>query len=238
MKNKLLFLVLILFSLVGMAKNCDSDNASVVNLQLQDEQWVTTTTAEVVIGIDATLDKSGLFQARENILKNLNQLVKTDWHLTEFSQTANESGLEQLHITATARIAEVGLNGLRDQAKILSKPGLAFSVVAINFVPSLTELETAKATLRSELYSAVQDEVVRLNKIAHDRNYTIRSITFSEGVPPPPVPVNAYMAMGDGAIKSKNMAAVVAVSSKIQMTAVVELATTKLSDNEKVTAKN
>jgi len=223
MKNKLLFLVLMLCSLLSFAKD---DTGSSVVLQLQNEQWVTTNTAEVIIGIDATLDKLGLLQARDNVLKNLTTLAKADWHLTEFNQMQNESGLEQLHIVATARVAETLLAGLRDQAKVMSKPGLAFHVLAINFTPSLSEIESAKANLRSDLYAATEDEVVRLNKVYRDQKYVIHSINFSDAQPPMPMmAMNSLAVMGDGAGKTKSVATVLAVSTKIQMMATVELAT-------------
>lgn len=229
MKNKMLFLVLMLFSLVAFAKD---DAGSSVVLQLQNEQWVTTNTAEVIIGIDATLDKLGLLQARDNVLKNLTLLAKADWHLTEFNQIQNESGLEQLHIVANARVSEALLAGLRDQAKVMSKPGLAFHVLAINFTPSLGEIESAKANLRSDLYAAVQDEVVRLNKVYHDQKYIIHSINFSDAQPPMPMmAMNSLAVMGDAADKTKSAATILAVSTKIQMSATVELATNSAPEN-------
>lgn len=223
MKSKLLFLILIFFSLVSIAQTDATTNASII-LQLQNEQWVTTNTAEVVIGIDATLDKLGLLQARDDILKKLATLAKADWHLTDFNQMQNESGLEQLHVAATARVPEALLTNLRDQAKTLSKPGLTFHVLAINFSPSLAEMENAKAILRSELYTIAQDEVIRLNKVSHDQKYIIHSINFAEAQPLPPVPMNSYIALaGDSNVKTKSAATVLAVSTKIQMTATVEL---------------
>jgi len=230
MKKFFLCMVLGLFPLVIFAKDINLADNSTVTLQLQDEQWVTTNTAEVIVGIDATLDKLGLLQAREEVLKNLTQLAKTDWHLTEFSQMPNESGLEQLHISAQARIPEASLAGLRDQAKALSKPGLTFRILAINFVPSLTEIENAKALLRTAFYIAAQDEVARLNKAYPKQTYTIHSINFNDG--PPPVPMNAYVALaGDGMSKPKSAATVLAVSTKIQMTANVELTANNTIDN-------
>lgn len=228
MKSKVLFLILLLFSLVGIAKDDATINASVI-LQLQNEQWVTTNTAEVVIGIDATLDKLGLLQARDDILKNLTTLAKTDWHLTDFNQMQNESGLEQLHVAATARVPEALLTNLRDQAKTMSKPGLTLHVLAINFSPSLAEMESAKAALRSELYTLAQDEVTRLNQVSHDQKYVIHSINFAEAQPLPPAPMNSYIALaGDGGVKAKSAATILAVSAKIQMTATVELTTTSI----------
>ena len=224
MKNKMLFLFLMLFSLAVVAKGYLSTTDGGVVLQLQSEQWVTTNTAEVIIGIDATLDKLGLLQARDSVLKNLSTLAKVDWHLTEFSQFPNESGLEQLHIAATARIPEAMLTSLRDQAKAISKPGLAFHVSAINFTPSLAEIENTKASLRSELYAAAQDEAARLNKVYHDQKYVVHSINFAEVQPPmPPMAMNSLVALGDSSSKTKSAATVLAVSAKIQMTATVEL---------------
>lgn len=223
MRIKILFLFLMLFSLLSFAKD---DTSNSVVLQLQSEQWVTTNTAEVIIGIDATLDKLGLLQVRDNVLKNLTALAKADWHLTDFNQMQNESGLEQLHIVANARVPEALLSGLRDQAKVMSKPGLAFHVLAINFTPSLGEIESAKANLRSDLYTAAQDEVVRLNKVYHDQKYVIHSINFSDAQPPMPMmAMNSLVGMGDGASKIKSAATILAVSTKIQMMATIELAT-------------
>src|SRR3954471_20366242 len=71
-----------------------------VMYQASSEAWVSTKTAEVVVSINATLDENQLSKAHSDILNKLNNIAKSDWHITQFNRSPNESGLEQLQILA------------------------------------------------------------------------------------------------------------------------------------------
>jgi len=239
MKNHLFLpLLIIAFSASVGAKTentTDIINPSIVELQLQAEQWVKTNTALVTISADITLDKNNSFlQTREQLLQKLNNLAeKTTWNITAFNTFQSDSGLEQIHVEAQARLQETILGTLREKTKSLSKPGLTLRVVSTDFTPSLDELEIAKANLRSVIYNEAKQETDRINKIYPEQNYLLHSITF-QPTQPMPIPFNAMLAratadgVGAGAAGGsyKNTAAdtsILAVSTKMQLTATVDL---------------
>jgi len=227
--KKILFIVLTVICLDVTAfadqKFLDTHN---ITFQLQTEQWATTSAALVTVSVDATLDKLGLAEARQQLLAKLNELTnKVDWHITVFSRNQNDSGLEQLHVEAQARIPEYNLVNLRDKAKNISKPGLNFKIVNFDFTPSLAEMENIKSSLRSKLYQDAKDEIVRVNKVFPEQPYYLHTIDF-QAMDPQPLPfanVALYSGSGGGAPGRVDKAPMLAVSSKLQMFANVNLAT-------------
>lgn len=226
-KNILAFFVMIIcISIPAFGSEMVEPNR--VNFQLQSEQWVSTTTAEVTVVVDATLDKFGLSQARTQILAKLAALAKdADWHITVFDRMQNQSGLEQLRVEAQTRLPEKDLSNLRDKAKEISKPGLTFSIQNISFTPSLNEFEKARTDLRSLIYAEAQTEVARLNKAFPNQNYSVHAVNFQEGMVIQPVNSRMqFAAMAGGApapYANKTEMLPLTVSTKIQMVAVVEL---------------
>lgn len=217
-------------------------NLNMVQMQLQAEEWVNTQSAEVSVFIDGTLDKTNALQMRDQIKAKLSQLANVEWHLTQFEINKNESGLEQLHIEALARVPENFVIGLRDKAKDLSKPGATFKIMRMDFTPTLAEIENSRGNLRSKLYTAVREEVARINKFYPEQKYILQSINFQEvgGGVPMPYAANKMMTMAAGAPRSAvvDTTTNLAVSNKMQMTALVVLTTNpEPSPEEKKIAK-
>lgn len=210
----------------------DITTPSVVEFQLQKEQWVKTNTALVTISADVTLDKANSFiQTREQLLTKFATLAENiTWNITTFNTSQSDSGLEQMHVEAQARLAENTLGNLREKTKELSKPGLTLRLVSIDFSPSAEELETAKANLRSVIYTEAKQEITRINKIYPEQNYILHSITFQPTAPTPiPLALNVMASrVADSTFGSANKnaptdTAVLAVSTKMQLTATVDL---------------
>lgn len=227
-KNIVVFLIMLMW--VSASAFGAETEPNRVTFQLQTEKWVLTDTAEVTVGISATLDKMGLSQARTQILEKLAILSKdADWHIIAFDRSQNQSGLEQLQAEAQARLPEKSLSDLRDKAKEISKPGLAFDIQNIVFVPSLADFEKARIDLRSMIYADAQAEVDKLNKAFPNQKYSVHSISFrDEGMPMPVINRPVYAAfVGGGAGAAVNKASApeqsLTVSNKIQTTAMVTL---------------
>lgn len=208
-------------------------NSSNVMMQLQAEDWVTTQSADVTVMIDAALDKAGAIEMRNQINTKLSSLVNVPWHITYFDTSKNAAGLDELHVEATARVPENFITGLHDKAKDLSKPGITFGVSRIDFTPSLAEFENMRGMLRAKLYIAAKDEVARINKAYPEQKYHLQSISFQDSSVMPPMPYatnmvkaagipRAALAVAKGTV-ADNASAVLAVSTKIQMTATVTL---------------
>lgn len=222
--------------------NISSDffNAGNIELQLQAEEWVNTNAALVTISADATLDKNNDFmQTRAQLLQKFSELAGNNngsitWNITTFNTSQSDSGLEQIHVEAQARLSENKLLTLRTKTKEMSKPGLTLRLLSIDFSPSLDELEKAKAQLRAVIYNEAKSEAARINKVYPEQKYVLRSISFQPTATPPiPLAINAMAmtsqnaVMGDargaeGGGKAGEKTAVLAVSTKMQVTAIAE----------------
>lgn len=195
-----------------------------ISLQLSAEQWATSNTAKVMVGINATLNNDQLGTIQSQIMNNLQKIANNvDWHITEFSRSKNQSGLEQLYVQAEARIPESGLVNLRKNATTVSKPGATYSIAAIDFSPSSVEIENVKASLRQEIYNEAQAELQRLNKIYPDEKFHLHTINFINPEPVP-MPQMRTMLIAETNGNAASAPAAMVVSNKIKLTANVVLA--------------
>ena len=237
MKNLIRILFLIAAFIISFAVYAESKEFFVPNqiaFEVQGEKWVVTKTAEVTISADAILDKTSSAAMREEIIKKLAAIGSNiSWNTTVFNISQNDSGLDQLHVEAQARLGEDLLAGLNAKIKDMTRPGLTFRVVNISFSPSLSEVEAAKAELRSRLYQEALSEVSRINSIYKDKKYSVHAITINSLENPPIYPIamasfaSALAPRIDGAGMNKmkvNSVPMVSVSTKIQMSANVILA--------------
>lgn len=123
--------------------------------QVSAEQWVKTSSAEVIIAINATAKQQGLAAVRQQMMTRLNRIAKADWHITSFNRSQDSSGLERITVQAEARLPENQLANLRSAAQAVSQPGANYQVSRINFKPTLAEVEQARASVRNTLYQQI-----------------------------------------------------------------------------------
>lgn len=192
-----------------------------VNYQTSAEGWVVSQTAEVTINISASLTEQQLAKAHSEILDKLNNLVKADWHITQFNRNPNQSGLEQLQVEASARLPEEALVNIRSQAKKISKEGETFSVGNIDFTPTLADSIAEREILRQQIYTQIQRELVTLNKMYPSQRYVVHDINFSESSTPQPQ-IRAMMATAGQPAVAEN--APLTVQNKLTLSAYVSLA--------------
>ena len=175
-----------------------------VAFDLSAEGWATTTTARVTVNVDAAGAGSTSGTMRDDMQKAVNNLVKTEWRLINFSRSQDQTGLERWNASFEARVPENQLGGIHDTAKKLGKAGLQLTIADIAFDPTLAEIETVKAKLRADLYKQIGDQLAALNTAFPGRQYRVGAINFnSMGMPPmmPPRPMmmKATMAVAGGA---------------------------------------
>jgi len=165
-----------------------------VTLQLNADQWVTTKTALVTIGVNVSVSDNDLGKTQSTIMDKLNQLAsKAEWHIISFDRSQDQSGLEKIQVSATARLPEPELAGLRDKAKAISKPGETFTLDNVQFTPSDEELRDANTALRNRIYSQAKAEVDQLNKQYSDQKYYVHQINFIGDVVVEPLAQNKVM---------------------------------------------
>lgn len=198
-----------------------------IHYQTSVEQWVTTKTALVTIGVDASLNQTGMDNMQQQVSDSLKSLASDiNWQMTDYERTQDASGLERVHIEEQARLTADQLTNLRTKTDTLSKPGIKYSIIDIQFTPSLAEIQVAQDNLRSQLYSKVKQEIELLNK-NYDQTFYVHDLEFSPGDASPPQP----MAQNNGNYKMVQMAAVpsssqATMSQRMVMSVDVVLAST------------
>lgn len=199
---------------------------NVVQLTLAKEQWAKTTTARVVVNLSAALQSSGLSDTHKTLYSKLGHISdKGEWHITSFNRYKDASGLEKVNAQAEARLPESELPGLRDRAKKVSRPGETFTIGTIDFTPSLADVQRTRADVRQHIYEQANEELARINKAYGSAGkYFIHSVNFSENqpVPQPMLMKNRMMTVTAEASASADAALV--ISDKVQMRAVVVIA--------------
>ncbi|MDP9127260.1 MAG: hypothetical protein M3N08_03225, partial [Pseudomonadota bacterium] len=175
-----------------------------VTLDLSAEDWVTTQTARVAINVEAAVTDKTAGVMRADMIKAVNDLVKTDWRLTEFNRVQDQTGLERWSAIYEARVPEAQLNGLGEAVKKSSKAGMQLSIGDIDFTPTLAEMESTRAALRSQIYKQANDQLGVLNAAIPGRGFRIAFINLTgESSPPMPQP----MMMRQGRVMSSAMVA-------------------------------
>lgn len=196
-------LAFLLITPLAYADDIKPDDSVVINLAAED--WVTTKTARVVVGVEAAVTAQTTGTARADMQKAVNDLAKGDWRLTSFNRTQDQTGLERWSAQYEARLPEAQLGGLNDGAKKASKPGMQLSVFTIDFSPTLEERQTAQNTLRTQIYKMANDQLAALNAALPGRGYRIAMIEFgSTGMP---VAYAEPMAMKRGMVAAAPMMA-------------------------------
>jgi hypothetical protein len=153
-----------------------------VVLELSAEDFVRTETAEVVVVAEAAATGADTGKARADLLAAVRGLApEGDWRLVRFAPSTDSAGLERWYAEAQARLPEGSLGGLAERARGASRPGLQLRVDRIEFMPTLAEVEAAKARLRAEVYRRAREEAETLNRVYQGRAFRIGSIGFVEG---------------------------------------------------------
>lgn len=150
-----------------------------VTLSLQSEQWVTTKTALVDVGVNAAVTDQGIEKVQANVLDKLNQLSnKGEWHIVSFNRQLDKSGLESVQINAQTRLPQSELANLRNKAKAVSKPGETYTIDNVQFIPSEEELRQANVGLRNQIYQQAKAEIETLNKAYPEQKYYLHQVNF------------------------------------------------------------
>lgn len=167
-----------------------------VHLQFNAQKWLTTQTALVSVSVNTTVQSDGIDKAQASVMDHLKKLsANGEWHLLSLDRNEDKSGLETIQIHAQARLQQSELADLRDKAKLISTPGEAFKIDAIEFKPGDEDLRAAMKDLRADIYNQAKIEIDALNKMYPDQKYYLHSVNFMSAATP--MPVNAmYMKSG------------------------------------------
>jgi len=198
-----------------------------VMFQVNAEQWVTTANPKVVVAVNAATTEDNLSSVYGSIKQKL-QKVGSDvqWRISTFQRSQDKSGLEQIYVTAEARLPEAQLNKLREQLKSISKAGETYTVAGIDYSPTLIERQAALAELRTNLYNQIKTELAKLNAVYPNQKYVVHTVEFMENndAPPVPGPVMFMAKQANMANADRNAGPTLPVSNNLQLSARVVLA--------------
>jgi hypothetical protein len=203
------------------------DNVTII---LTAKKWVTTQSAKVQVGVNATLSNTDLVKARNEIMANLAKIAAGEWHITQFNRSQDSSGLERLYVAAQARVEQKLLTNVNVNAKSVSKPGATYRIQNIDFKPSLVEVQKVKEQVRMMLYEKITDELARLNKQFPSQKYSIHSVLFTDGSRPAPVRRYKAAQMNMAVMAAESPA--ISVSNQIQLTAVIDVASNRIKNKK------
>lgn len=159
-----------------------------ISLSLAVEDWVTTSTARVVLVIDAGGGNAG--SARSQILKAAESTADHgDWRVEQFDRQPDQSGLDHWQAVLEARLPENQLGSLAERAHQASRPGLQIKVAQIDFTPTLAEQEAVRGHLREMIYKQAAEEAKAVNTAFPGRDYRVSGIAFDAVDMPAPHPM-------------------------------------------------
>ena len=226
MRKWWIILCSLLFTLPAWADTNVEALLNSVMLQLSAEQWVTTKTALVTVGMNASVSDNDLGKTQNQILDKLKQIASdADWHMISFDRSLDQSGLEKIQASAQARLASAALAGLRDKVKAMSKPGVTFTLDNVQFIPSEDEVRAANAALRNQIYQQAKTELDQLNKLYPEQKYYLHQVNFISELMPRAMPQNAMLMQVKMAAP-----AMLQVGDKLRLSAVVILSSAPSAD--------
>jgi hypothetical protein len=191
-----------------------------VTMQFNAEQWVTTKTAVVTVGVNASVSGNALGKTQSEILTKLSKLSnKDEWHIISFNRSLDQSGLERVQVQATARLPSDELSGLRDRAKAISIPGETYTLDNVEYRPSDIELRDANTHLRNDVYTQAK------NELYPDQKFYIHNINFY-GDLVQPQPKAMLMAVAGAESNSRQLS----VGDKLKISATVIFASAPNAD--------
>lgn len=196
-----------------------------VMFQVNAEQWVTTANPKVIIAVNAATAEDNLSDVYGSIKQKLRKVGgDTQWRISTFQRSQDKSGLEQVYVTAEARLPEAQLNKLREQLKSISKAGETYTIAGIDYSPTLIERQAALADLRTNLYNQIKLELAKLNATYPNQKYVVHTIDFMENNEAPPVPGPVMFMAKQGNVSDRNAGTTLPVSNNLQLSARVILA--------------
>lgn len=196
-------------------------------LNLSAEGWAETDRATVHASIEAAFTAEQGQDMRATVLQALDRLApEAEWKLTRFGQVRDAAGLDRWQVGAEVRLRQDALEGLRDRAEEISRPGMRVSVDAIDFSPVLADRERLRTELRERIYQDAAAELRRLRETFPEQNFTMGQINFAPDMVAPvamlekAAPVGRMMAMA-----ADSAGGAISVSDRITVSALVLIRT-------------
>jgi len=145
---------------------------------LSAKDWVTTKTARVFINVEAAVTQKTANNMRKKMINAVNSVAKSDWRLVNFRRNQDKTGMEHWSASFEARLPEIILSSLNEQAKKKSIAGMQIKIRNIDFSPTLEERQEVKNKLRRKIYELAKIQLDEFNKTTN-KLYRIAMVDFT-----------------------------------------------------------
>ena len=199
-----------------------------ISFQVNNKISVKSSTALVMITVNATLMSKDTTNIQTNLLKRLNSsFPKVSWKTIDYQQRPAKSGAMNIFYRLQARLIQGQINNLAEIIRHHNLPNQNIQWQIINFKPSTVKLNQAKNQLMISIYNDIQKLAKKFNEQTQS-NYQVKSVNFQTNIGAPRQLQNTMLLMdannkAQQAQSSKN----IAVAEDITMQANVVLAQVK-----------
>jgi len=169
--------------LTAMASTAQAEPAAIVQdkviLSVTEEGWVTTRSAEVDVYFNIIQQQESADELKAEIQLSLKKLApKTLWYITSSRQSKDQSGLNRWNVSASARVNEERVSGLRDSTRKLSRAGFKLLIARVDFSPSRAEIAKLMIDLRAKIYAKAAAEAARVSAAIGGATYQVHMVDF------------------------------------------------------------
>lgn len=171
-------------------RNCQNQ----ISMQLQEEGWVSSKTAQVTVSIQVATSKNDVSSLVATITNKLKSLVKESisWRLVNLSTQKNSAGLFAVSAQMMARLDNDQLAQLQNRIDSLNKAGEQYKIESVDYQPTLAEIAAENTRLRTLIYKDVLEQQKIINASLPDTNYQLQSLHFESPYVANPKPMLMY----------------------------------------------
>lgn len=168
-----------------------------INLSFTVDDYIDSSSAEVTVNIDASLDDDGV-ELKNTIVQDLEKITSgVTWRFSNVNRTKDRTGRENWYVEAKARLTDGDLAVISKKCKDQGKTGLQYRVSSVDYTPTRNEFEVARRSLRQKLNELVVQELDALNDELDRNNWRVSHIHFHEDIQGhQPLVYNNYMVKG------------------------------------------
>ncbi len=237
--NRFLAALCLLLPLVAAGPAAADDDRPArdqIVLRLVEEGWVETQSARVMLQLKTLLTDDGRQEAPLDPEASFRQVAEGDWRITRFERQQTDTGFEQWLIVGEARLPQQALTGIYDRVEQASSKGKTFSILGIDFSPSLAEREATAAKLRAAIYERAAAEAKQVAKMLPDIGFAVHRVDFEDSGLPRPTMMRSQ-AMEGQAMRAQSApegetAPGPAVAERMVMAATVVIASRRLDNDD------
>lgn len=181
MKNiNILFAALVSCSIFSTIYADDHSCQRQISMQIQEEGWVSSQTAQVSVAIQAASNKEDVSALMDAMTNKLKHLIKqpVSWRLVDLSTQKNDAGLFAVSARMTARLTHQELAQLQASIESLNKAGEQYKIADVDYQPTLAEISAENTKLREQIYHAVLEQQEKINLSFQQEKYQLQSLNL------------------------------------------------------------